>query len=136
MRLWSKQLIPALPRKQLLGQWRECCLIAKGIKENGTPNHILVNRVMDYPIEHFVNYTLRVVLECEKRGYRINTGIFTKYFNFDDYKAILTDDIFPEWHNQRYLRQCFYNLQEKRDVNGISQDEWYEILQVVRGVVL
>lgn len=25
MRLWHKDLIPYLPRQQLLGQWRECC---------------------------------------------------------------------------------------------------------------
>jgi uncharacterized protein (TIGR02328 family) len=35
MRLWHKDLIPILPDKQLLGQWRECCLIAKNIKEKG-----------------------------------------------------------------------------------------------------
>lgn len=28
MRLWHKDLIPALPRKQLLGQWRELCAIS------------------------------------------------------------------------------------------------------------
>ena len=57
MRLWHKDLIPFLPRMQILGQWRECCLIAKSISENGTPNHILVNKIMDYPIEHFYRYT-------------------------------------------------------------------------------
>ena len=33
MRLWYKYLIGVLPQKQLLGQWRECCLIAKNIAE-------------------------------------------------------------------------------------------------------
>ena len=37
MRLWHKDLIYVLPRQQLLGQWRECCLIAKNIAEKGTP---------------------------------------------------------------------------------------------------
>ena len=35
MRLWHKDLIDSLPRKQLLGQWRECCAIIKNIKEKG-----------------------------------------------------------------------------------------------------
>ena len=46
MRLWHKDLIPALPRKQLLAQWRECCAIASNIAKKGTPNHILVNKVL------------------------------------------------------------------------------------------
>ena len=50
MRLWHKDLIPVLPRQQLLSQWRECCCIARNIVENGTPNHILVNKILDYPI--------------------------------------------------------------------------------------
>ena len=48
MRLWHKDLIAFLPRKQLLGQWRECCAIARNIAVNGTPNHVLVNKVLDY----------------------------------------------------------------------------------------
>ena len=31
MRLWHKDLITALPQKQLVSQWRECCSIAKKI---------------------------------------------------------------------------------------------------------
>lgn len=27
MRLWHEELIPLLPRKQLLGQHRECCAL-------------------------------------------------------------------------------------------------------------
>ena len=56
MRLWHKELIPYLPRQQLLGQWRECCAIAKSIAETGTPNHVLVNKIMEYPKPHFVLY--------------------------------------------------------------------------------
>ena len=32
-----------------------------------------------------------------------------------------------EWHNDRYLAQCYYNLQEKYDCGGISEDEWQKI---------
>ena len=27
MRLWHEQLIPVLPKNQLLGQYRECCAL-------------------------------------------------------------------------------------------------------------
>ena len=56
MRCWHKDLIPVLPKQQLMGQWRECCLIARSIEKHGTPNHLLVNRIMDYPMDHFWTY--------------------------------------------------------------------------------
>ena len=66
MRLWHKDLIPYLPRQQLLGQWRECCAIARNIKEKGTPNHVLVNKVLDYPVRHFWSYGRRIHDELKK----------------------------------------------------------------------
>ena len=77
MRLWHWKLIPVLPRQQLLGQWRECCLIAKSIKENGTPNHILVNPIMDYPMAHFITYSRLVFDEMDRRDYSVHSTAFT-----------------------------------------------------------
>lgn len=37
-------------------------------------------------------------------------------------------EVFKNWHNRRYLRQCLFNLQEKYDCGGISKDEWKLIL--------
>lgn len=129
MRLWHKDLIPVLPRKQLLGQWRECCLIAKQITEKGTPNHILVNKVMDYPIEHFQRYAQEVAFEIMRRGYKCNTNKFNCYnSNGICFVGMPShSDLFVGWHNDRYLRQCLYNLQEKYDCAGITQDEWANI---------
>lgn len=126
IRLWHKDLIPYLPKNQLLGQWRECCCIAKNIADNGTPNHILVNKIMDYPIEHFIAYTTLVKQEMQKRGYKCDVSRFTKWLEWDAFK-ILKNEIFEGWHNIRYLRQCLYNLQEKYDCGGISKEEWNKI---------
>ena len=52
VRLWHKDLIQYLPRQQLLGQWREVCAIARNIAVNGTTNHVLVNKVLDYGAGH------------------------------------------------------------------------------------
>ena len=41
------------------------------------------------------------------------------------------DDIFYDWHNDRYYWQCYYNLEEKYDCGGISQDEWETICDEV-----
>jgi uncharacterized protein (TIGR02328 family) len=127
MRLWHKDLIPVLPRQQLLGQWRECCLIAKNIAEKGTPNHILVNKIMEYPIEHFIAYTSFVREEMLARGYKCKGENFTKYFKPWNSFVIYYEDVFSNWHNHRYFDQCYYNLQEKYDCGGISEREWKTI---------
>ena len=126
MRLWHKDLIPYLPRKQLLGQWRECCCIAKDIEINGNPNHILVNRILDYPEAQFNVYTLAIRDEMLKRGYKCDWNKFTKWRVNRNYEWELKD-IFSDWHNDIYLRECLYNLEEKAVCGGIPADEWDKI---------
>ncbi|MBQ3330782.1 MAG: hypothetical protein IJG87_06350 [Ruminococcus sp.] len=126
MRLWHKDLIPYLPRPQLLGQWRECCAIAKNISTKGSPNHILVNKIMSFPIEHFRAYARRVYLTARIRGFAVEWSNFTKYL---DVSPVFVSDqiLFDDWHDTRYLRQCFYNLEEKYDCGGLTDDEWHKI---------
>ena len=131
MRLWHKDLIPVLPKQQLLGQWRECCLIAKNIAEKGTPNHILVNRIMDYPIEHFFRYGIRVMNEMERRGYKVDLYKFIQWFDRLNAEREY-ESIFDTWHNDRYLKQCYYNLQEKYDCGGITQAEWDTLSRIIK----
>ena len=125
MRLWHKDLIQYLPRQQLLGQWRECCAIAKSIAETGTPNHVLVNKIMEYPIDHFVTYTAYIAREMKIRGYKVDQIRFTKW----QVPTPLVDlvEVFKDWHNTRYLMQCLHNLQEKADCGAIPAEEWKKI---------
>ena len=74
MRLWHKDLIPVLPRQQLIGQWRECCLIAKQISEKGTPNHILVNKIMD-----ILGQGKCMINEREFREFGFDLGLGARY---------------------------------------------------------
>lgn len=121
MRLWHKDLIPVLPRQQLIAQWRECCAIASNIANKGTPNHILVNKVLDYPSCHFTEYTNRILKEMHKRGYKVNEKSYLKfcenmeesYTYFDNLQGSFV--LYEGWHNDRYLLQCIMNLQEKYD---------------------
>ena len=126
MRLWHKDLIPYLPRQQLRGQWRECCLIAKNIAEKGTPGHILVNRIMKYPPEHFNRYAGLVRDEMIRRGYKCDFDRFMQYRTISQ-NQIDDDELFANWHNDDYLTQCFYNLQEKFCCGRISLEEWIKI---------
>ena len=126
MRLWHKNLIVILPWQQLLGQWRECCLIAKNISEKGNPNHILVNKIMNYPISHFYTYGMIIHRVMKLRGYKCDFNRFNRYFN-SDISTVEFDEMFCGWHNTRYLRQCYYNLEEKHDCGVISNKEWDKI---------
>ena len=131
MRLWHYRLLPYLPRLQLISQWRECCCIAKSITEKGTPNHILVNKIMDYPINHFMTYCNLVAKEMCNRGYKCNSTRLTKWTKqlVDKYTLVSSNDLFSGWHNDRYLNQCIINLQEKFDSNGICKNEWNLIVE-------
>ena len=125
MRLWHKDMIPVLPRQQLISQWRECCCIAKNIHDKGTPNHILVNRIMDYPLSQFWAYSCLVYNEMIKRHYKCNFDKFSQYFNISDiFGNKIEDTMFKDWHNDRYFIQCFFNLEEKYICGGIPKEEW------------
>ena len=130
MRLWHKNLITVLPRQQLLSQWRECCCIAKNIKTNGTPNHLLVNKILDYPESQFNVYALAVRNEMLKRGYKCDWNRFIKWRINRNYEWDLKE-IFRYWHNIRYLKQNYYNLMEKYDCGGIPKTEWLAVQKYV-----
>lgn len=132
MRLWHKDLIPVLPRKQLIGQWRECCLIAKNIAQKEKPNHLLVNRIMNYPLSHFYSYGMSIYDELTKREYNVKADNFVKWFDPNMAERFHVSYIFNDWHNNRYFQQCFYNLEEKYDCGGISEEEWRGIVQYVQ----
>lgn len=127
MRLWHKELIDVLPRQQLLGQWRECCCIALNLSKSGTPNHILVNKILDYPIDEFFEYTENVINEMKSRGYKVQPDKFWKYFPYKTFTY--TNNLYKDWHNERYLKQCLFNLEEKYDCGGITSEEWSKILR-------
>lgn len=125
MRLWHKALIRVLPREQLIRAWRECSAIAGSIIKNGTPNHLLVNKVMDYPISHFISYSLMVRAEMTRRGYRTMQSVEDKITSiYPNYLLIDKDKLFSDWHNARYFMQCYHNLEEKYDCGGITQEDW------------
>lgn len=129
MRLWHKDLINKLPREQLVAQWRECSAIAGNIKTKGTPNHILVNKIMDYPLNDFISYAFYVRQEMNRRGYRTMNNVWEKIVSVanNDYNILPINEIFSDWHNDTYWIICYYNLKEKWLCGGIKQEDWENI---------
>ena len=147
MRLWHKDLVNVLPMQQLVSQWRECCCIGVLLAKNHTPNHILVNPILDYHPGHFEKYCNLVYQAMSNRGYNLtekpckeledNLRAWRLYLDNElpwawqvrDDNTIFNEVLFDGWHNQRYLRQCYYNLQEKFDRGGIQEKEWDAVVK-------
>lgn len=106
MRLWHTDILAALPKSQLLAQWRE--LNSVFAKED---KHILINYIYDYPREDLLIYTNLVLAEMRKRGIQIRTlDKMTRYF---EGIASASYDPFAKHHNAEYLEICYFNLKEK-----------------------
>lgn len=146
MRLWHKDLIPVLPQKHLIAQWRELCAIAKNIYTSGTPNHVLVNPIVDHYEIEYKTYCGLVMDEMNKRGYSLNkmsmdnlmfninnsSKHFKKYRLADKYaQTVKYDDLYKDWMNDRYLLQCFMNLQEKYDRGMFDISDYKKIYKLV-----
>lgn len=122
MRLWHYKLIPFLPKSQLVAQWRELNSIFK--KQD---KHILINYVYEYNKRSLAIYTQYLADELKKRNIKIKSfNNLIKYFRLKEtndsnleskYKLFNITSInpFPNHHTNRYLCQCFANLQEKYD---------------------
>ena len=135
MRLWHKDLITALPREQLVAQWRELSAIAGNLNTKGTPNHILVNKVCDYSRDHFISYAFWVRQEMTRRGYRTMDSVWdkilsTREVDYGEQQILPLKDLFPGWHNNRYLTQCYHNLEEKYDCGGVTKESFKKISEV------
>lgn len=136
MRLWHWQLINVLPREQLVAQWREVSSIVGSIQLKGTPNHVLVNEVLNYDYDHLISYAYYVRSEMTRRGYKTMDKVWIKITSLKpNWQLIEKEDLFPNWHNERYLRQCYYNLEEKYDRGGIKEEDYNKILWKVNGVL-
>ena len=128
MRLWHKDLIDKLPNKMLLSQWRELAAIVGSINKKGTPNHRLVNIVLDYDKSHLYTYTTLVYKEMKKRNMRPSEIVYNKINDYCNTTELINKDLlFKDWHNDRYYKQCYHNLEEKYDRNIINEDEWADI---------
>ena len=131
MRLWHYKLIPVLPKQMLVSQWRECIAI-KRQWEKGTLKHRLVSYVKEYSKMYFFNYTYYVIDEMKKRNINFDKKYYDEIFEFCSISRGGVYLHYPQ-HNDRYLKQCLYNLQEKADRDIITKEEWSKIVDKFGG---
>ena len=123
MRLWDYRLLEVLPDRFIVSQWRECIAI-KRQWEKGTLKHRLVSYVMNYDKKVFREYTRLVIKEMNNRNIKYQEKYFNEIIDFCGLS--LTTEKYEE-HNNRYLKQCYYNLLEKYRCGGITEEEWEKI---------
>jgi len=121
-------MLPALPREQLVSQWRECSSVAGAIQKNGTPNHVLVNYIIEHDFDHFISYTYYVREEMTKRGYRTMNSVWDKIIALKpEWKLLPLSEIYREEMNHTYYIICYYNLMEKWLRGGVANEDWEKI---------
>lgn len=132
MRLWHRELLPYLSDAQFKGQLRELVAIGKDLLQKGKTNHILINRVMEYPKSDLAGYFMLYEEEYKKR--------YNKAFDKDIYLlfGVLSNNTatyppFKNWHNKEYLRVCMANLYEKHifgiGKSRITDEEWARLCE-------
>lgn len=134
MRLWHTQLISALPREHLVAQWRELSAIAGSIQTKGTPNHVLVNFVMNYDFDHFISYAYYIRQEMTARKYRTMNTVWYKIVSLKpNWKLLPLEEVYKNKMNDFYLTVCYYNLYEKFDCGMF--DNFDEIEKIYRRII-
>lgn len=116
MRLWHEDLIPLLPRAQLLGQHRECCAL-RG--QGWGRKHSVVDYVFQYSPYKLYQYHCLIMDEMEERGYRPSPEWKDPTYrgkNTEPYLELQSlarsKPVYPE-HNDQYQEACVANLRAK-----------------------
>jgi len=116
MRLWHEQLIPLLPKNQILGQHRECC----ALRGNGwNKKHKTVDYVFSYSPYHLFIFHSLVMDEMEKRGYKVSEEWRDKNYRgktaekYDILEEKMIESPIYKEHNGEYLMECIENLRNK-----------------------
>lgn len=136
MRLWHVDLLPYLPDAQFKGQLRELVAIKRDWETKGKTNHLLINRVMEYPKNELVKYFVMYEAIYHKRYGKWIFEKWQEFKAFDD--GSHTNSIFPCWHNKEYLRVCMANLYEKHffgvGKSRITDEEWQRLLDGYKAI--
>lgn len=133
MRLWHIKLLSGLNKDHLVAQWRELSAIAGAIQKNGTPNHLLVNFVLDYDFNNFISYAYYLRKEMTKRNIRTMESVWNKIISLKkDYIILEEKDVYNEKMNDEYLIICYYNLYEKFLCGMYSKEEFLKIKNIVK----
>lgn len=130
IRIWHVDLLPYLPDLQFKGQLRELVAIMHDWRDKGITNHILINKVIEYPKGELSAYFQKYRDIYYKRyGKGVNYKTNCEFISF---ATSFPSAIYEGWHNDEYLRICMANLYEKHKYgvgkSRITDEEWQRLL--------
>lgn len=128
MRLWHIDLLPYLPNQMIISQWRECLAI-KRQWDKGTLKHRLVSYVMRYEKIWLFDYVKVLIAQMKNRNINYQKNLYDEFYEWSEQNTYIMKPPILRYseHDDRYLKQCYYNLQEKYDREIISEDVWQRI---------
>lgn len=104
MRLWHVELLPYLPDLQFKGQLRELVVILRDWRDKGSTNHLLINKIMDFPKEDLWIYFIKYHGEYSNRYKKpIDQSIYDEFVSFAGEHLKGWHRPFPGWHDRTYL---------------------------------
>ncbi len=121
MRLWHKDLIYKIPKKQLLGQHRECCALrGKGWGRK----HSTVDYVFDNNYYMLYHYHIKIMKRMLSYGYKVDMRWFNVHYRgkkigfvspeeLPNYNFGIPITMDYEEHNSEYYNECIENLRNK-----------------------
>lgn len=128
--MWHVDLLEFLPKLQFDGQLRELVSIMRDVLDKGKTNHLLINRVMEYPKADLYGYFLEYAIKYEYRYGKLPKQT-DEFREFGEHQVEL--EPFKGWHNKEYLRICMSNLFEKHKYgvgkSRITDEEWETLLR-------
>lgn len=139
MRLWSVDILEFLPDIQFKWQLREMMLVLHQWRDEGKTNHLLINKVMEYPKNDFARYFVHYEALYHKRYGKWLTKQWEEFKAFDDTPLDKrSEGVFTGWHNKEYLRVCMTNLYEKHvfgvGKSRITDEEWQRLVDGYRNI--
>lgn len=137
MRLWHKKLLAYLPDNFLSQQLKDCSKLSTQIAKYNTTKDRIVSKVMCYGKEDFNSYCNLVIAEMMQRELPISKATIGKIHTNTGFVLDLDEvnsNIYADWHNHRYLVQCYYALQEYRDCGLINDKDWNRIENNIRSI--
>lgn len=99
-------------------------------RDKGKTNHLLINKVMEYPKAELTFYfALYYRRYYERYGVNIKFPIYQEFVDFgcEDIDKCSDIPLFAGWHDDTYLDICMYNLLEKHIGVGksrVTDEEW------------
>lgn len=131
MRIWSRNILPYLPKLQFLGQLRELVAIMRDWRDKGETNHLLINKVMEYPkVDLALYYSTYDLIFKNRFGVYPNEKYAKEFAQFADESK---PTYYQDWlETKDHLRVEMANLYEKhfhaKGKSQITDVEWQTLL--------